>query len=203
MYYVPTAKGKETYELFNKRFQEYLKVYDVFSYVDLTKGEFAFASFFDFDTDEEWAKFIANPDFEDLRIAVAIFKKLDPAEIVFMSFINEHRFDTESTGWQMDLLSDAIWNEIEQICDAALKPEQLGTPDVIEDIIKQGAELTIQLLEEENIHRKEEEEEQRAQGVPGGYTETVIEEYETVEYYEPYYDPFYVSPFWLIPLMLW
>ena len=78
LYYVPTQKGNEAYSLFNKRFQEYLKLYDIFSYVDLTKGEFAFAKFFDFDTDEAWDAYKSDQRFEDLRIAVAIYKKMDP-----------------------------------------------------------------------------------------------------------------------------
>lgn len=202
LYYVPTAKGNEAYELFNKRFQEYLKLYDIFSYVDLTKGEFAFAKFFDFDTDEEWDEYKSDQRFEDLRIAVAIFKKMDPAEVVFMSFINEHRFDTTVGGWQMDLLSDAAWNQIEEICKAALKPEQLGTQDVIEDVIKQGTELMLKLLAEELEQRKEDAANNSNNN--GGAQQEVVEEYETVEYYEPYYaSPFYVSPFWLIPLFLW
>jgi len=200
--YVPTKKGKEAYELFNKRFQEYLRLYDIFSFVDLTKGEFAFEKFFDFDTDEEWDAYKSNDRFEDVRIAVAIFKKMDPAEIVFMAFLNEGRFDTTAGGWQMDLLSDDMWKEIESICQTALKPEQLGTQDVIEDIINQGTKLMLDLLEEETKRKKEEAE----SGDTGeqGYTEEVVEEYETVEYYEPYCaSPFYVSPFWLLPLFIW
>jgi hypothetical protein len=38
----------------------------------------------------------------------------------------------------MDLVTDEIWHEIEDICTNALNPEQLGTPDVIEDIVRQG-----------------------------------------------------------------
>ncbi len=200
--YAATAKGKEAYEVFNKRFQEYLKLFDIFSFVDLTRGEFAFARFFDFDTDTEWDNFTNDERFEDLRIAVAIFKKMDPAEIVFMSFINEKRIDTEVTGWQMDLVTDEIWHEIEEICTNALKPEQLGTPDVIEDIVRQGTDLMMNLLKEEQERRKEEEEEMRANN-KNQQQGTVVEEYETVEYYEPYYDPWYVSPLWLVPLFLW
>ena len=203
--YAPSAKGTETYNVFNKRFQEYLRLYDVFSFVDLTKGEFAFAKFFDFDTDDEWDDYKSDQRFEDLRIAVALYKKLDPAEIVFMSFINEGRFDTTVNGWQMDMLSDAAWNEVDEICKSALKAEQLGGVDVIEDIIAQGTELMMGLLEEENKRKREDEENDRANGAGmGGGEETVIEEYETVEYYEPYYSsPFYVSPIWLVPLFLW
>lgn len=203
LYYEPTQKGRDTYSVFNKRFQEYLKLFDIFSFVDLDKGEFAFAKFFDFDSDEAWDVYKSDARFEDLRIAVAIYKKMDPAEIVFMSFINEHRFDTKITGWQMDLLSDTTWYEIESICDAALKSKQLGTPDVIEDIITQGTDLMMKLLEEEIKQRKENA--ANINNNPNDYAvETVVEEYETVEYYQPYYaSPFYVSPFWLIPLFLW
>ena len=34
--------------------------------------------------------------------------------------------------------------------------------------------------------------------------EEVVEEYETISYYEPYYyDPFYVNPIWITPLFIW
>ena len=213
MYYQPTQKGMDAYHLFaKKRFQEYLRFYDIFSFVDLTAGEFAFASYFDFDSDNEWDAFKSHERFEDLRIAVALYKKnIDPAEIVFMSFIDTGRIDTTSVGWQMDLLSDQIWNEIEAVCESNLKPEQLGTPDVIEDIIKQGTDLMMKLLQEENNRKAEQAAQQQSQPSYGNNSdveEEVIEEtiveYETVEYYEPYYyDPFYISPIWLVPLFLW
>ena len=195
MYYDITPKGQEVFDTFMKRYTEYLKVYDIYSYVDLEKGEFAFASFFDFDTDEKWANFISNTRFDDLRIAVALFKKLDPAEIVFMSFINENRFDTTSGGWQMDLMADNSWKEIEEICRTAIKPEEVGE-DAMLDMIGQGSDLMIKLLEEEQKNNQ--------QNNNNNYstTETVVVE-ETVSYYEPYYDPYYVSPIWLAPLFLW
>ncbi len=193
LYYQVTTKGQEVFDTFMKRYTEYLKVYDIFSYVDLEKGEFAFARYFDFSTDDEWSNFTNDERFDDLRIAVAIFKKIDPAEIVFMSFINENRFDTASNGWQMDLLSDNDWKEIEEICKTAIKPEEVGE-DAMVDMISQGSELMIKLLEEE---QKQNQNNNNNNG-----TDTIVEE-ETVEYYEPYYDPYYVSPIWLVPLFLW
>jgi hypothetical protein len=192
--YQITDKGQQVLDTFMKRYTEYLKVYDVFSFVDLEKGEFAFARYYDFDSDDAWADFTNNERFDDLRIAVALFKKLDPAEIVFMSFINEDRFDTKSTGWQMDLVSDGLWKEIEEICQTAIKPEEVGE-DAIVDMIGQGAELMIKLMEEEK------QQEQNNGNYQQG-TNTIVEE-ETVEYYQPYYDPYYVSPIWLLPLFLW
>jgi hypothetical protein len=192
--YQITDKGQQVLDTFMKRYTEYLKVYDVFSFVDLEKGEFAFARYYDFDSDDAWADFTNNERFDDLRIAVALFKKLDPAEIVFMSFINEDRFDTKSTGWQMDLVSDNLWKEIEEICQTAIKPEEVGE-DAMLDMIGQGAELMIKLMEEEK------QQEQNNGNYEQG-TSTIVEE-ETVEYYQPYYDPYYVSPIWLLPLFLW
>ncbi|HVW98584.1 MAG TPA: hypothetical protein VHA56_21635 [Mucilaginibacter sp.] len=191
-FYDVTDSGRKVFDTFMKRYTEFLKVYDIFSFVDLDRGEFAFARYFDFDTDEAWFDFTNDERFEDLRIAVAIFKKINPAEIVFMSFINENRFDTASPGWQIDLVSDNEWNEIEEICATAIKPEELGN-DAMTDMISQGAELMIQLMEEE--------ENQNNNG-NNAYDEEVIVE-ETIPYYQPYYDPYYISPVWMLPLFLW
>ncbi len=190
--YQVTTKGMDVFNTFMKRYTEYLKVYDIFSFIDLEKGEFAFARYYDFETDEAWFDFTNNERFDDLRIAVAIFKKLDPAEIVFMSFINESRFDTTAAGWQIDLISDNSWKEIEEICETAIKPEEVGESAML-DMIGQGSDLMIKLMEEE----KSQEQDNNT-----SVDEEVVEE-ETVEYYEPYYDPYYVSPVWLMPLFLW
>lgn len=194
--YEVTAKGQEVFDTFMKRYTEYLKVYDIFSYVDLEKGEFAFARYFDFDSDEAWADFTNDERFDDLRIAVAQFKKVDPAEIVFMSFINENRFDTSSAGWQMDLVSDNEWNEIEEICNTAIKAEEVGQ-DAMADMITQGSELMIRLMEEDQKQNSGNNNNNNQNG--GDY---IVKE-ETIPYYQPYYDPFYVSPVWLLPLFLW
>ncbi len=196
--YQVTTKGEGVFDVFMKRYTEFLKMYDIYSFVDLEKGEFAFSRYFDFDTDEAWNKYKSDDRFDDLRIAVALFKKLNPAEIVFMSFIDEHVFNTQATGWQMDLVSNSIWDEIEKICGSAIKPEDIGD-DAMEDMIGQGALLLTDLLKEE-AKRAQEEHQSNNNGGQQMVEETVVEEY---TYYEPYYDPFYVSPFWLVPLFLW
>ncbi len=196
--YQVTKLGNETFDNFMKRYNEFLKMYDIYSFVDLEKGEFAFSKYFDVDTDDEWDKYKNNERFEDLRIAVALFKKINPAEIVFMSFLDENAFDTQATGWQIDLVDDEIWKEIEHICETAIKPEDLGD-DAIEDMVKQGAALLIEILKEEE-KRQQEDQQNNNYNNTGVVEETVVEE---SSYYEPYYDPFYVSPFWLVPLFLW
>jgi hypothetical protein len=194
--YKVSSKGRGVFDTFMRRYTEYLKVYDVFSFVDLEKGEFAFSSYFDFDTDDDWFNFTDNDRFDDLRIAVAMFKKADPAEIVFMSFINENRFDTGAAGWQNDLMNGNAWAEIEEICNSAIKPEDVGE-DAMVDMINQGSELMIRLMEEEQNQNNN-----NNNNYGGGTTTTVVEE-ETIEYYEPYYDPYYISPIWFVPLFIW
>ncbi len=195
--YQVTDKGNGTFDVFMKRYTEFLKMYDIYAFVDLEKGEFAFSHYYDYDSDDQWNRYKGDERFDDLRIAVALFKQLNPAEIVFMSFINENRFDTQATGWQMDLVSSAIWNEIENICETAIKPADLGD-DAMKDMIEQGANLLIDLLKEEAERQKEEL--QNNNGGGDVVEETIVEE---TTYYEPYYDPYYVSPFWLLPLFLW
>ena len=209
--YAITPLGRTGYENFMRKYTEYLKVFDVYSFVDLDAGEFAFSKFFDFKTDEEWDIFKNNLRFKDLRIAVALYKKMNAPECVFMSFINENRFDTNRTAWQMDLISNGLWDEIEAICDTAIKPEQLGS-DAMNDIINQGSIIMVDLIKkemEENAARESIIASNDALDAGNTSTTTVTEEVvEEVEdndwmYYESYYDPFYVPIFWYDPIIVW
>lgn len=208
-----TDSGKSVLSLFMKRYKEYLKLYDIFAFVDTEAGEFAFEKFFDFDTDEEWDQYKNQERFFDVRIAIAKFKHMNAHELVFMSFINENRFDTEQTGWQFDVMTDRIWAEIDDICREAITVEDFGADgaSVIENIIKRGTEIMMDITKQE-LERKKQELEQ-AKMVDAGVDEDVeyieettviVEEYEEdLVYYEPYYDPFFVSAIWLAPLFIW
>ena len=198
--YVPTEKGRdEVVRLYNK-YYEYLKLFDIFCAVDLEAGEFAFNRINDDMSDDQWNAFLNEERFSDVRVAVADFKGMNPIEIVFVSFLNENRFDCGVEGWQKNLTDMAIWDEIVEICNTAIDVDYLKQDGVLEDVIKQGTELAIKLirLAEEPIEETEEVIEE---------TEEVVEEYvEVVEmpvygydYWDPYYDPYYVSPLWLIP----
>jgi DNA-binding PadR family transcriptional regulator len=209
MNYLPTDKGKEALSKFMQRYSEYLKLYDVFCAADLTAGEFAFAKFFDFDTDAAWDAFLNEERWEDVRIAVAEFKGLDPLEIVFMSFLNEDRFDYTTNTWQFDVSSGMIYDQMAEICNTALSVEQINQGDdtVMPDIITQGAEITMKLLKQEEENKKAEAEYEEANRPVE--TTTVTENTITEDnyayppqYYEPYYQPSYVSPLWLGLLFL-
>ena len=205
--YVPTEKGRELLVNMTQKYTEFLSVFDLYSAVDLEKGEFGFTKFFEMEEDA-FKRYINESQWDDVRIAVCQFKKIDPIEIVFLSFVNENRFDLNKTGWQFDLCEDLIWDEMVKIVDTAITVEQLGTEDVILDIIKQGSELMVELLKQENDIRakeakeaKENQTQEDIEDIPQ-YVEPVCVDY-PCSYYDPYYnDPYYISPIWLVPLIL-
>lgn len=200
--YVPTEKGREeVVKLYNK-YYEYLKLYDVFCAVDLEAGEFAFSKINDAMNDDEWNQFLSQERFSDVRVAVADFKGINPIEIVFMSFLNENRFDCGVDGWQQVLTDHAIWNEIVEICDTAIDVDYLKQDGVLEDVIKQGTQLAIELIrlaEEEPVNETEVTEEVIEEVIEEEYVDVVEMPVYEYSYWDPYYDPYYVSPLWLIP----
>lgn len=198
--YVPTSAGSEKLENLKQRYEEYLAHFDLFCAVDLETGEFAFEKIFELD-DDAWESFINEERFVDLRIAVAWFKKINPADFVFLSFLKEGRFDTERSDWQFDLLSGLIWGQVEEIIDTAIQIEDLAYhteegelipgETVIEDVIRQGAKLSERLYIEEERLRHESSE------YPNDYYDDNQESYSVVTY-QSYFDPFFVSPLWFL-----
>jgi len=207
--YLPTKKGRDLASRFKSRYQDYLRNFDVFCAVDLEEGDFAFHSWWDYESDEEWEAFLDEEQFDDLRVTVALFKKLDPTEIVFMSFVNEGRFNDTVDGWQFDLLLGTTWDEIVEVVDSAIKPEDLEYEDddgqlisseaVMKDILLQGAELNLEIKQEEEALAKEESEQEADEQE---VVEEVIEEIPDEVYYGYVHDPYYVSPVWLAILFL-
>ena len=204
--YAPTDKGKEVLDTFTKRYRDFLINFDVYCAVDLEAGEFAFSRFFDFDSDTAFSGYLDDERWDDLRIAVAAFKKINPVEIVFMSFLREGRFGDQGDGWQFDLLLGSIWDEILEIANTAIHVDELGYEDdqgevsgeeVLEDVIRQGAELNIGLRKKEREIRESEAE---AIAAAGDDDDEDYDDYDEVVYEETvhYVDPFYVSPWWLV-----
>ncbi len=147
-FYCVSHQGKALHHNFLKHYRENMAISDIFCAVDLSSGEFAFEFYDDYPTKPEWEAFLAEPRWDDLRIAVAEYSQTDPIELVFMSFINEKRFGRDTDGkWQFDLLLGTVWDEILEICNQSLHWPDLGYEDeegkveaeaVIEDIIAQG-----------------------------------------------------------------
>lgn len=204
--YIPTELGRQELVNLYEKYYDYLKMFDIFCAVDLEQGEFAFSSITNGWSDYEWVEFLENERFSDVRVAVAEFKGLDPIEIVFLSFLNEGRFIIGEGRWEYDLTGDSVWREIEEICNTAITAEYLSEDGVLEDVIKQGTEIALQLIKEgeelEAEYDESEEEIIETTTEVVEYVDIVEEPYYPYDYYEPYYDPFYVSPLWIVPCIL-
>lgn len=213
--YVPTEDGRKLLEMFYGRFTEYINVYDLYCAVDLAKAEFAFSSWFDFEDDDVWNTFINDDRFEDVRVAVCEYKGINPIEMVFMSYVASNTFDLQVEGWQFDIASGLIWDEILEICNTNISREQLDEQGAMEAIIEMGtkvmfekkkkqAEIDAEIEELDEIIDnpeyedvgEDEEEEEIVEYV------TVVEDvYYEDDYYDPYWDIGYVSPIWVAPIL--
>jgi hypothetical protein len=152
---------------------------------------------------------LADERFTDVRVAVADFKGMDPIEIVFLSFLNENRFDCLAGRWQHYLTGDDVWNGIVEICNTAVSREYLEEDDVLLNVIGAGSELALQLIKEAEEALADEQaneevvEEVVEETITEEYVDVVEEPYYGYDYFHPYYDPYYVSPIWLVPVLLW
>ncbi len=212
--YVPTKKGREVVVRFKKRYQDFLKNYDCYCAIDLGEGEFAFEQFWEFEDEDEWVEYLEEDRWEDLRVSVAQFKKLDPLEIVFMGFLNEDRFEDKTDGWQFDLVLGTLWDDLINVCNSALALDDLAYDDeegatvsgedVMKDILKQGGELNLRLRKQEDEMMEEEDEEEEEEEETEEYVveRVVVEEVPYDVYESYYYDPFYISPVWAVVLFL-
>ena len=196
--YVITDRGYELLNNFLDRYQEFLKFYDIFCAVDLTLGEFAFEKIFDM-SDDEFSFYITDPRWEDLRVAVCQFKKIDPLQMIFISFLNENRLDVFQPGWVYDLVDDneIVWNDILDIANSAIQMETLMVDDQIKNIVERGSILLKNLLEQEQFINEDSEIITTTTTTVEENVENVVDDYDPLTYYAPYYyDPFYISPCW-------
>ena len=209
-YYSPTVKGELLYQNFIARWWDFLLTYDVYAGVDLQEGVFA-----DEGADWDAVDHHGHPIWEDLRVAVCLYKQrrseengqhtaLNPFTIAFMSLLSERRIGFQKA-WQYDLASGDFRQEVEVIVNTNLWPEDLGYENketgqevpwqsVMEDIIEQGIEETRRRWEEE----EDDEDDEEYLYPPEGMTsrQEVIEEYEEeVIDYGWGYDPFYYDPY--------
>lgn len=210
--YVPTNEGRNEVVNMYGKYYEYLKMFDIYCAVDLTAGEFAFESRNEDYTKDEWKSFVDSPRFSDIRVAIAEIKKIDPIEIVYMSFLNEGRLECTGDDWQYNLTSDPIWNEIETICNTAVRGSYLEEQGVVQDIVEKGTALSIQILKEaEDVDKEYSSNEEDDVIDETVETVTTTEYVDIVEmpyyedyYWDSYYDPYYVSPLWLAAaVVLW
>lgn len=210
--YVPTPHGREHLVSFYKKYWEFIRMYDLYLAVDLEAGEFAFSEFFNMG-DDEWTAHLDHDRWEDVRIAVCEFKGINPIEVIFASFINEDRFDLGKEGWEFDLVSGLIWDEIEEVANNNLTVEQLEENDTeVKVLIEMGAHLAKELYSQEKEQKEkdaeldeEDEEDDIDEEVEEVITYVEIieedESYYNDDFYEPFFDPYYVPDYWAVPIL--
>ena len=205
--FIPTEKGRKTLQDFLNKYTEFLKVIDLYCAVDRTCGEFAYSTDMFHMDEDEFNAHLSNPRFDDFRLAVCKFKKLNIAECAFMIWHDVNGFDLESTGWEFDLVSGIVWDEMMIVVKESIDYEHIQFEDdngdlveaesVLEGMIGAGSELMKELFaEEKRIEEENQEEEEDDE-------EEIIEEVEIVEYVEPvyeadpcFYDPYYYDPYY-------
>lgn len=208
-----TDQGGGALQKFKQRYTDYLQMFDIYCAVDLREGEFAFEHLLGM-SPAAFTSFLKAERWEDLRVAVAAFKGLDPLEIVFMSLLNEGQFERTGTGWVFDLLGGSLWDEVVKICNTNLHAEDLGSESVILDVINQGSQIMARLIDQATedtaaalaIASAQPEFETKTVTETVTYVEEVTS-YQTVRGvynyypYDAYYlvDPFYVAPIWYDP----
>ncbi|MCP4445125.1 MAG: hypothetical protein GY811_07250 [Myxococcales bacterium] len=197
--YILSDSGTAALGIYRAQFREFLRTFDIYAFVDLDEAVFAYETFFEFESEDDWNAYIEKEIWADLRIAVAEFKKIDPTTVAFLSFINEGLFNEEGS-WQKDLHDAELWQEVQEVCNCSVATEDLAYEDpvdghvkgieVLEDIIREGAEMNLEL-------KALEEELSADEPVEEGERDDDEEEIDVDEYYTPHFEPGYVAPVWV------
>lgn len=149
-----TSQGSRVLAEFERRYESFLRDYDVFCAVDLETGEFALSFYDDYPGAAQWHAFLDQERWDDLRLAVAEHEGLDPVELLFMSFLKDERYGRDEEGWDFDRLLGSVWDELSAIVGSALTVADLGYDDgeehvegaaVIKDVIREGRALAREL----------------------------------------------------------
>lgn len=156
-----TEQGKALHKHFINIFKEYVEFYYIFAFVDLEKGEFAFAESNNMN-DDEWEKYIDNPRWEDLRLTMLRYDLLadnkseeeirkTSLEMVFCARLDEGAFEKNSDTFAFDVYSGEFLNDSIKVVDNHLKHEKLSytneegefisCEDVMEDMIEMAEEV--------------------------------------------------------------
>lgn len=140
--------GKAKVEEYKQRFSSTLTYIDIFGYVDLQTGTFAFEKFGSFESKEAWHEYLADERWSDLRIAMVDHLDGHAPEFVFSQMTLEGAFSTDEANWQLNLTRGRWWRELKDICDEAYEVEELGYQkengkkvsgeDVLDDVFEQG-----------------------------------------------------------------
>ncbi len=143
--YEITKRGIKHIHSFLTRYDFFKDEYDVFSGVDLKTKDFAIRYYDTFEEEAEWFKFLQEERWEDLRIAIAELHGYDAIEMTFMRFVYEDRFGFHNGRWNYEYLLGGIWEEIQAVCNNAVRLHSFSKSSLLEDVLKKGQRLMFEL----------------------------------------------------------
>ena len=150
--YKVTRKGLRQVHSFLNRYTTFQTEYDIFCGVDLKAKDFAIRYYSKFNDALEWRAFLNEDRWEDLRIAIAEYQGFDSIEIIFMGFIHDNRFGRDAVGWHYECLLGSIWDEIQAICNNAVRLKSLtrhsetqSNESFLQEIIEKGRQLLLEI----------------------------------------------------------
>ena len=208
--YSITNKGKKVLKNYIEKLYEFRSMFKVFCAIDIETDEIGFKRFFDFDTDEQFYAHIQEERFEDLRVAVCEFKGINPLEIIFLEFVDGGDYDFEEEGWQADLITGLIWDDLLDVANSNLKIEDLDKYNDSDELIESGEDYMCRMIKDSTtlmvglIKKQAEIDAEEIDDDDEIETTETIETTEhfiqepvyTYEYFEDYYDPYYCSSIW-------
>ena len=189
--YIVSSKGKEICTTLRRKNEDFIRRYDVLRSVDTHTGEFAFSSIFEYDKDPSpvtetspWDDFLEDSRWHDLRLAAAEFHNIDLIEMLFVAFLSEGEFDTESEGWQFDLRVGEVFSRMQRIIDNRTSLSELGDSkedqdEYISNVMKAANDVMKWIDQTESEDQEIEDIEDADEE---NYDDVEYEEYEYVEY---------------------
>lgn len=164
-FYRVTEKGKTVLIRFLTIYQNYFMHFDIFSYVDIDRREFAFEKYLEYDNNKLWSEYLDKDCWDDLRLAVCQYKNINPRMMIFMSYFCEGDLDIFFESNPV-VFHDELWKEIDEIAEVPLKlsdssdvnkngdslkarqmteTEGYIAQDILKDFIKKGAEINLHI----------------------------------------------------------
>jgi hypothetical protein len=209
--YGVTNEGRKVLRNYIEKLYEFRSIFKVFCAIDIDTDEIGYNKFFDFDTDEQFYAHLQEDRFEDLRVAVCELKGINPLEIIFLEFVDGGEYDFEEEGWQADLVTGLIWDDLLDVANSNLHLDELGKYDEDDTLVETGKEFMVRMIKDgtelmvglikKQAEVDEEEDDDDDDDIEEEYVESTTENFidEPVynhTYYESYYDPYYISPCW-------
>lgn len=117
--------GKYKAIQFQERYSTALTYIDIFGFIDLDQGEFAYAHYNDCPSEEAWDIFKSEQRWSDIRIAMFDHLDGDSTELVYAQLLLEKHLHPNSSGWQQNLIKGKWWRELAEMCNSAIQMEDL------------------------------------------------------------------------------